>query len=261
MFPALTAALLLGPALAPRAADGFDRETINAPAVPDTGPRPDLGKVADAIVEQTNAFRKTEGRGPTAADPKLLAAAKYFAAYMAANDVYGHTADATRPAGRATKHGYQWVLVLENIAHAYDSEGFTADKQADVFFTGWKDSPGHRRNMLDADVTDTAVAVARSEKTGRYYAVQMFGRPRSAAVTFRVENRADDAVEYAIGDDKFPLPPRVTRTHTLPRPAELKFQWPGGKTAAATPTAGDRLIVAKDGDEYRVTTERDKAKE
>ncbi len=35
-----------------------------------------------------------------------------------------------------------------------------------------------RKNMLAPEVTETGVAVARSGKTGRYYAVQMFGRPR-----------------------------------------------------------------------------------
>lgn len=51
---------------------------------------------------------------------------------------------------------------------------------ASRYFEGWKKSPGHRRNMLEASVTDTAVAVARSARTGRYYAVQLFGRTAAA---------------------------------------------------------------------------------
>jgi uncharacterized protein YkwD len=41
---------------------------------------------------------------------------------------------------------------------------------------GWKRSPGHRRNLLAREATQTGVAVARSDQ-GYYYAVQLFGRP------------------------------------------------------------------------------------
>ena len=260
MSSALLAAILAGPALSPRAG-GPAPEVIAVPGVSDTGPRPDLAKAADVIVQRTNAFRAAERRGPTTVDPKLLAAARYFAGYMARTDRYGHTADGAQPAERAVGHAYAYCLVLENIAHAYDSEGFDQDKLAGVFVTGWKESPGHRRNMLDPDATNTAVAVARSEKTGHYYAVQMFGRPKSAAVEFRVENRSGEAVEYALGGQPFALPPRVVRTHSGCRPEELVFRWPGGKTTASTPAAGDRLTVTKDGDEFRVATAKDKPKE
>ncbi|MBN9119626.1 MAG: CAP domain-containing protein, partial [Planctomycetes bacterium] len=208
------------------------------------------------IVDRTNAFRKGEGRAPVATNADLAAAARYFADYMAANDEYGHTADGKGPGDRAKAHGYEYCIVLENIAYAFDSRGFDTGPLADEFFNGWKASPGHRKNMLDPDVTETAVAVARSAKTGYYYAVQMFGRPRSLAIEFKIENRSGEPVRYAVGGRTFELPPRVTRTHTRCRPAEVTFRWPGKEAGTAVkPANGDRFAVTKDGAAFAVKKE------
>jgi uncharacterized protein YkwD len=250
----LPSLLLIAYASAPafgKSADAHDREVIAVPAVPDkSGKRPDLAKVAAAIVEQTNAFRKEQKQPPVTADKKLTAAAEYFAKFMAEKDLYGHTADDSRPADRAKKHEYEYCIVLENIAYAFNSEGYEADKLAVEFTTGWKVSPGHRKNMLDPDVTDIAVAVARSEKTGYYYAVQMFGRPKSAAVEFRIDNKTKESVEYAVGDKAFTLPAGYARTHTQCRPSEVTFKWPGDgvKPTTLKPAAGDKLAVTKSGE-------------
>ena len=108
----------------------------------------------------------------------------------------GWLADGSRPADRAARHGYEFCVIAENIAYAYNSEGYTTEELGATFVEGWKHSPGHRRNMLDPDVSQTGVAVARSEKTGYYYAVQMFGRPRSQAIEFQVSNRTEAEVAY-----------------------------------------------------------------
>jgi uncharacterized protein YkwD len=259
LLRALAAVLLFvwclpGPATA-QVVEEENREKIAVPDVPDTsGKRPDLARAAELITEKTNAFRKEEGGAPVTADEKLTAAARYFARWMAEHDEYGHTADGKRPAERAKEHGYDYCIVLENIANAFDSRGFETAQLADQFFTGWKESPGHRKNMLDPDVTETGVAIARSEKTGYYYAVQMFGRPKSQAIEFRIENRSGEAVSYVIGDRTFELPPRMIRTHTQCRPGEAKFRWPGDDEAKAAvkPANGDRFAVVKDGGSFTV---------
>ena len=260
--PGLLGLVVLVWALAPTPARGQDAQhddvvVIEAPAVPDTTPTADLDAAVKAIVEATNALRKAEGREPVKVNDKLRDAAKYFAGYMAEKDRYGHTADDTHPADRAKKHGYEYCIVLENIAYAYHSEGFTAAKLAEQFTTGWKESPGHRKNMLNPDATETAVAVARSTKTGHYYAVQMFGRPKSAAIEFKVENKAGAAFEYTLGDKTYSLDPRFTRTHTVCRPPEVTFVWPGdaGKSDPMKPTAGQKLVVTRADDKWAVATE------
>jgi uncharacterized protein YkwD len=222
-------------------------QTIEPPEIPDRNPTPDLKAIAASIVERTNTFRKEEGRGPTRASDTLGAAAQYFADYMAKNDKYGHTADGTKPADRATAHKYVFCLVSENIAYAYSSKGFNVDQLAEKFTTNWKNSPGHRRNMLDPDATETAVAVARSEKTGYYYGVQMFGRPMSDAIEFSIENKAGEPATYKIGEQSHTLNPRFTRTHSLCRSEEIVFDF--GQTAdksdVVKPTKGAKFVVAK----------------
>src|SRR5438128_603281 len=76
--------------------------------------------------------------------------------------------------------------------------------------------------------TDTGVAIAHSEKSEKYYAVQMFGRPKSLAVEFRIANRTDVTLEYTIAEDKYTLDPRTIQTHTRCRAGEVTFQTPKG---------------------------------
>ncbi len=254
----ISAFLVIGWPLAPagfsQAVEENERESVQVEGKPAKA-GPDLDRVARTIVERTNAFRKEEGRPEVKMDPKLVETARYFAGYMARTDEYGHKADGKRPAERAEKHGYDYCLISENIAYVFDSRGYTAEKMTDQFVTGWKESPGHRKNMLDPDVTETGVAVARSEKTGYYYAVQMFGRPKSRAIEFKIDNRSGEAVTYAIGDRTFELPPRVIRTHTRCRPAGVQFRWPGGGEASVTPATGDRFVVTRDGGRFAVKKE------
>jgi len=250
-FLQMSAAVLLAMGLAPRAAraqhnEEQEIEKIEAPKVPDaSGKRPELAAAAKSIVEATNAFRKKEGRGPVGVNEKLAADARDFAEFMAKNDEYGHHADGSGPGERAKRHGYDYCLIGENIAYAFNSSGYDTGPLAEEFTTGWEKSPPHRRNMLDPDVQATGVAIARSEKTGYYYAVQLFGRPKSAAVVVKVENQAEESVKYAVGGRTFELPPRTIRTHTRCRPAELKFEWPDGKTASVKSAGGDRFLVTK----------------
>jgi hypothetical protein len=159
---------------------------------------------------------------------KLADAARDFAAYMAKTGRYGHTADGSNSADRAVRHEYDYCIVLENIAFAFDARGFTPEELGKALVGGWKNSPGHRKNMFDLDVTGTGVAVARSEKTGYCFAVQVFGRPKAMALEFGVENRAAETVSYRVGEKLFSLPPRHTRTHEQCRPVEVVCELPAG---------------------------------
>lgn len=260
LFALLAGAFPLMPGIAfGQSTEQHAHETIEVevPDVPDTGPRADLDAVAKAIVEQTNAFRKKEGRRPVSTDAALTAAAKEFAQFMAKNDKYGHTADDRQPSERAKAHKYDFCIVLENIAYAFDSRGFADDKLTGEFVSGWEKSPGHRRNMLDKDVTETGVAVARSEKTGHYYAVQMFGRPQSAAIAFRIANHSEKEVEYTVGDRSFTIKPRYTRTHKLCRPAEVEFKeiGEGAEPKIIKPAAGDKYVLTTDGPKLQIKKE------
>ncbi len=148
------------------------------PAWSQVSPIPDIAQVAGLVVDGTNRFRHDHGLGPVEPERRLATAAREFAAYMAQTDRLDHTADGRQPWGRARAQGYDYCLVAENIAYQFDSRGFATAQLARELVSGWERSPGHRKNMLEREVVDTAVAVARSSRTGRFYAVQMFGQPR-----------------------------------------------------------------------------------
>lgn len=255
----LLAGWMLAPAAFGQRHEAEDVEVIRPPKVKpaETEKKPELARVVERIVEKTNRFRKEQGKSEVRTSAKLAAAARYFADFVARTDRYGHRADGSRPADRAEKHGYDYCIVLENVAYQYRSSGFTTEELGGGFFEGWKNSQGHRKNMLDADVTDTGVAVARSEKTGYYYAVQMFGRPKSKAVEFQISNEAGTEIRYRIGDEPFSLPPLYTRTHTRCRPADVKIQFPDDKEKGETvrPAGGERFVVTRDGERLRVKKE------
>ncbi|MEX2174679.1 MAG: CAP domain-containing protein [Pirellulaceae bacterium] len=214
----------------------------------------DLAEVAREIVSRTNRFRRKQDRRAVRVDPQLAETAQYFADFMARTDKYGHHADGNGPAERATQHAYDYCIVSENIAYQFNSAGFTTEELAKGFFQGWKHSPGHRKNMLDSDVVETGVAVARSDESGYYYAVQMFGRPESKRIEFQITNQSNAVIEYDLGGKTFPLPPRLTRTHHRCRPAELIIQWPEEQesTALQPSRGGHYTIVRQDSGKLRV---------
>ncbi len=206
---------------------------------------PDAGQVAEIAVRLSNEFRAAERRQEVVPNARLLAAARYFAGHMAKTGKFSHEADGATPAARARQHGYDYCIVLENIAYRYSSAGFATRELAQGFVEGWKKSPGHRRNMLEPDVTETAVAVARG-KPGHYYAVQMFGRPASDSIKFSVANRSNAAIRYRIDEKVFSLTPRQTRTHQHCRVSDVEFDWPGKqREMKVRPKKGDSLAVVR----------------
>jgi uncharacterized protein YkwD len=207
---------------------------------------PDLNQVGGFVVSLTNAFRAQEGRGKIAVNDRLEATARSFAVHMAKAGRFSHSADGATPSARARGHGYDYCIIAENIAYQFNSTGFATRELAQKFVEGWERSPGHRRNLLDPDVTQTGVAVARGGKAGEYYAVQMFGRPASQSMKFSLTNQSDSQIHYRLGGKTFPLAPRQIRTHTQCKSVELEFDWPGGqKDTTIRPADGDRLVIRR----------------
>jgi uncharacterized protein YkwD len=192
----------------------------------------DLKQTYGQIFSLTNRFRAQHGRGELQINPELSRAAQEFADYLARTDTFSHTADGKRPSQRVREHGYHYCLVAENIAEEYNSAGFTTTSLARSFVNGWRHSPEHRKNLLDRDLDDIGVGVARSQRTGYYYAVQDFGRPKSKAIVFRVSNESDATIRYVVDGKSFSLDPHYTVTHTRCRPPEIDFLNAHGKSEA-----------------------------
>ena len=152
---------------------------------------PDLPQTEIAIVEMTNAFRQEGRLGQVKPNAVLTAAARAFADYLAKSGKFAHEADGRKPAERAEAQGYRYCLVAENLAMNLDSRGFETKALARQAVDGWKNSPGHRANLLQPIVTEIGVAVVRApDRDPKFISVQLFGRPASLKVEFRIENKA-----------------------------------------------------------------------
>jgi uncharacterized protein YkwD len=246
--------LVLGPAFGQSVRE-HNADRVESPGEKHHARGPDLERVARRIVELTNAFRREHGRGELKENARLTKAAAYDASYLARTDKFSHTADGSQPWERAAKFGYDYCIELENIAWRYEPTTPEAEELAVGFVEGWKKSPGHRRNMLDRDVTEIGVAVARSSLTGRYYAVQEFGRPKSEAISFQITSSTEKDVEYTLDGKSFTVRPGYTVTHQRCRPPRLSFKGARGQSAFR-PRNGDHYVLREaEGGGLRVTKE------
>jgi uncharacterized protein YkwD len=217
---------------------------VTVVAAPLSAPAQDTAEVSREMVDRSNAFRREQGLAPLQPQRALTQAAGAFAAHMAQTDRYGHDADGRTPVQRTQAEGYAHCMVAENIAMQYDSRGFSGGALARGFVQGWIDSPGHRENLLSAEATDIGLAVARSPASGRWYAVQVFGRPMSRAVRFEISNRSKVALRYSLDDKAYALLPGVTRTHQHCSPPQLTLGLPGqAQPVRLRPANGAQLRV------------------
>lgn len=98
-------------------------------------------------------YRKNNGLGPVSVDPVLTRVAKEHARAMAAANRVSHDLGAGGVDVRAHRAGYDYAVVVENVAAGYHTLAEA--------FSGWRDSPAHRRNMLNANVDKMGIAVAQ----------------------------------------------------------------------------------------------------
>jgi uncharacterized protein YkwD len=222
----------------------------------------EMNDAARLIFDQTNAFRREQGRAVLKQSEVLVKTAQDFAEFMAGTDKYGHDADGNQPGDRAGKHGYEACILAENIAFQFNSEGFETKALAQALVEGWVNSPGHRQNMLDPDVTEAGMGVARSQASGKYYAVQVFGRPKSESIKFSVANRTDEDISFTLGDQKQTLEAGYTSIQTMCRAEDLKFTWGEGEGQPVTlkPAGGETFVIRKKDGKFQVTTQKGGAK-
>lgn len=124
----------------------------------------------DDVVTLTNAERARHGLRPLAADARLARAAQEHSADMVARGFFAHESpDGRQVWDRATAAGYAYRKVAENIA--------AGQRTAAEVVAGWMASPGHRRNILDGELTQIGVGRADGGAYGVYW-TQVFGAPR-----------------------------------------------------------------------------------
>lgn len=82
---------------------------------------------------------------------RLEAAAAQHTGDMAARDFFGHEgSDGSRPGDRATRAGYPWRVVGENIARYQTT--------VPEVVGDWVESPGHCRTLMDPRFTEMGAA-------------------------------------------------------------------------------------------------------
>ena len=102
---------------------------------------------------------------PLALDERLTQAAQIHADDMAKNKFFNHTgSDGSKVSDRANRVGFKWMNIGENISAGYPNfQGA---------FQGWKESPGHCKNMMGKAYEKMGVA-----HNGAKW-VQTLGNPR-----------------------------------------------------------------------------------
>jgi uncharacterized protein YkwD len=142
-------------------------------------PWPEAGERVLAAVNDARASARTCGdksfppAPPLTWNAQLGAAALAHSSDMVARRFFAHRApDGSTVGERATREGYRWRIIGENIAVGQTSAGEVV--------AGWLASPGHCVNIMEPRFTEMGAAYAiRTERfPGRVYWTQAFGTPR-----------------------------------------------------------------------------------
>jgi uncharacterized protein YkwD len=111
--------------------------------------RPDAVLDAGAAQSMISGYRTNNGLGAVTLDPELTRLASEQAHAMAAHDKLDHSV--SKPfQDRIRSSGFDAGVAVENI-----SAGYHTLAEA---FSGWRDSPPHRANMLNSHVTRMGIA-------------------------------------------------------------------------------------------------------
>ncbi|HEX2840274.1 CAP domain-containing protein [Hyphomicrobium sp.] len=204
---------------------------------------PDTPTVEAAIIEMTNAYRGKQKLGALTANADLTKAARAYAAYLAKNGQFSHTADGRQAGDRIASAGYVWCQVGENLALHVDSRGFESRVLAQKSVEGWINSPPHRANMVAPYMTDIGVGVARANnKDPKFISVQLFGRPQSLQYEFQVSNTTKQSVSYSFAGEEHEVQPSYAVTHSACNPSEISFDTFGSKRLSMRYEALDGLV-------------------
>jgi uncharacterized protein YkwD len=132
------------------------------------------------LFEAANAERAQRGIGELHWDNSLYHAAQAHAQEMASRESISHQyAGEPELADRGHRAGAHFSRIAENVAEA---------PTAVSIHDAWMQSPGHRENLLDPQVTDVGISVLR--RNGQLYAVEDFDR--------KVEQLSFDEQEQAV---------------------------------------------------------------
>jgi uncharacterized protein YkwD len=111
---------------------------------------------AQAAASMISQYRQNNNLGALTVDPDLMRLAESQSQAMAAKNKLDHDVKAPL-AKRLNAGGYPATLAVENV-----SAGYHTLAEA---FSGWRDSPPHRENMLKNGVTKLGIAASYAPDT------------------------------------------------------------------------------------------------
>jgi uncharacterized protein YkwD len=132
----------------------------------------DVAETEQQIFELVNRERREFGVPPVAWDEKAASVARAHSKDMLDHDFVGHVSETTGgPSDRARAAGLASPLLLENVAFAHS---------ADEAHAGLMNSPGHRANILNGEVTHVGIGVVTaatgSDGSPELYVTELFTR-------------------------------------------------------------------------------------
>lgn len=112
----------------------------------------------EAAREAINRYRKSKGLKPLKLDAELTTAARAHAKDLAKWDRISHYgSDGSNPWDRVKRAGYNAKLAAENVG--------TGQASFEEVMKGWQDSPGHNKNLLQAEAHHMGIALVQDPKT------------------------------------------------------------------------------------------------
>ena len=113
---------------------------------------------AERARELINAYRKEKGLKPLKLNVELSNAAKNHSKDLAKWDRISHYgSDGSNPWDRVKRSGYNARLAAENVG--------TGQINIEEVFKGWKESPGHNKNLLLPDAEHMGIALVQEPKS------------------------------------------------------------------------------------------------
>ena len=109
-----------------------------------------------AAASMISLYRQNNGLGAVVVDPQLMKLAEAQSQAMASRNKLDHDLKAPL-ARRLNAAGYPATVAVENV-----SAGYHTLAEA---FSGWRDSPPHRENMLNSGVTNLGIAASYAPDT------------------------------------------------------------------------------------------------
>jgi uncharacterized protein YkwD len=132
---------------------GCDDKPSGQPSFYESMATADAKVDAKAAASMISGYRRNNGLGLVTLDDHLMRMAEEQARAMAKKNKFEH--DAAGPfAQRIKRSGYDAKVAVENIGAGYHTLAEA--------FSGWRDSPPHRANMLHSGVTKMGIAAVYS---------------------------------------------------------------------------------------------------